>query len=128
MKDLYSFHKSEATLLAYYDRAKKVYKDIFIALGIGDSTYETLASGGDFTSLNSHEFQTILPIGEDEIYICNDCKTSHNKEVVDTENGFVCSKCHSKSVQIEKACEVGNIFPLMTRFSDAFKMKYTDAQ
>ena len=127
MKDLYSFHKNEAALLEYYDRAKQAYKQIFIDLGLGDSTYETLASGGDFTTLNSHEYQTILPIGEDEIYICTSCGTSHNKEVVDTEGGFVCSACQSREVRIERACEVGNIFPLMTRFTEAFKMKYTDA-
>ncbi len=69
-----------------------------------------------------------MPIGEDEIYICQNCKTAHNKEVVDIERGFVCSRCHSTSVQIERACEVGNIFPLMTRFPDAFNMQYTDAQ
>lgn len=127
MKDLYSFHKSEETLLEYYENVKKSYKNIFEKLGIGTDTYETLASGWDFTTLNSHEYQTILGIGEDEIYICKDCNTAHNKEVVDVENGFVCSKCQSKNVRIEKACEVGNIFPLMTRFTDAFGMKYTTA-
>lgn len=78
--------------------------------------------------MNSHEYQTLLPIGEDEIYICKSCSTSHNKEIVDFDNDFVCSKCGGKEVQVERACEVGNIFPLMTRFTDAFGMKYTDAQ
>jgi len=127
MKDLYSFHPSEKELLEYYENMKIAYRKIFDRLGIGKDTYETLASGGDFTTLNSHEYQTVLSIGEDEIYICKDCGTSHNKEVVDTENGFVCSKCGSKNVRIEKASEVGNIFPLMTRFSDAFGVKFTDA-
>lgn len=125
MKDLYSFHKSEETLLEYYSNVKVAYKNIFEKLGIGTDTYETLASGWDFTTLNSHEYQTILSIGEDEIYICKDCNTAHNKEIVDLENGFSCSKCQSKNVRVEKACEVGNIFPLMTRFTDAFGMKYT---
>ncbi|MDD3144474.1 MAG: His/Gly/Thr/Pro-type tRNA ligase C-terminal domain-containing protein [Candidatus Gracilibacteria bacterium] len=127
MKDLYSFHKSEETLLAYYNEMKKAYKKVFDRLGLGADTYETLASGGDFTTLNSHEYQTVLGIGEDEIYICDECKTSHNKEVVDLVNGFSCSKCNSKNHKIEKACEVGNIFPLMTKFTDAFDMKYTDS-
>lgn len=126
MKDLYSFHKSENTLLEYYANVKIAYKKIFDRLGIGKDTYETLASGWDFTTLNSHEYQTILGIWEDEIYICKDCNTAHNKEIVDVENGFVCSQCNSKNVRIEKASEVGNIFPLMTRFADAFGMKYTD--
>ncbi len=128
MKDLYSFHQTQETLLQYYENMKGVYKKIFDRLGIWKDTYETLASGWDFTTLNSHEFQTILSIWEDEIYICKDCNTSHNKEVVDIENGFICSKCFGKNVRIEKACEVGNIFPLMTKFSDACKMKYTDVE
>ena len=127
MKDLYSFHKSEETLLSYYNEAKVAYKNVFDRLGLWKDTYETLASGWDFTTLNSHEYQTILSIGEDEIYICNDCKTAHNKEIVDLVNGFSCSKCNSKNHRVEKACEVGNIFPLMTRFTEAFDMKYTDS-
>lgn len=128
MKDLYSFHKTEQNLLEYYENVKIAYKNIFDKLSIWDATYETLASGWDFTTLNSHEYQTILPIWEDEIYICKDCKTSHNKEIVDLENGFSCSKCGSKNVEIQKACEVWNIFPLMTRFTDAFNMKYADIE
>lgn len=127
MKDLYSFHKSEETLLAYYNEAKVAYKNVFDRLGLWNDTYETLASGWDFTTLNSHEYQTVLSIGEDEIYICNDCKTAHNKEIVDLVNGFSCSKCNSKNHRVEKACEVWNIFPLMTRFTEAFDMKYTDS-
>lgn len=125
MKDLYSFHKSEDTLLEYYNNVKIAYKKIFDRLWIWNDTYETLASGWDFTTLNSHEYQTILSIWEDDIYICKDCNTAHNKEIVDLENWFVCSKCSSKNVRIEKASEVWNIFPLMTRFTDAFNLKYT---
>lgn len=127
MKDLYSFHKSEDSLLTYYDEVKIAYKKVFDRLGLWNDTYETLASGWDFTALNSHEYQTVLSIWEDEIYICDTCKTAYNKEVVDLVNWFSCSSCDSKKHKIEKACEVGNIFPLMTKFSDAFDMKYTDS-
>ncbi len=128
MKDLYSFHQNEENLLTYYESVKKSYKKIFEKLGIWKDTYETLASWWDFTTLHSHEYQTILGIWEDEIYICDDCHTAHNKEIVDLENGFSCSKCTSKNHKVEKACEVGNIFPLMTRFTNAFNMKYTNAE
>jgi len=127
MKDLYSFHKSEETLLQYYEIVKKSYRNIFDKLCIWRDTYETLASGWDFTTLNSHEYQTILDIWEDEIYICSDCGVAYNKEIVDLDNGFVCNKCKSKNAKIKRACEVWNIFPLMTRFTDAFDMKYTTA-
>lgn len=125
MKDLYSFHKTEETLLEYYNNVKIAYKKIFDRLWIWKDTYETLASWWDFTTLNSHEYQTLLGIWEDEIYICKYCNTSHNKEIVDLENWFSCSSCNSKNVRIEKASEVWNIFPLMTRFPDAFWLKYS---
>jgi hypothetical protein len=40
--------------------------------------------------------------------------------VVDLENGFVCTECNSKDHRVEQASEVGNIFPLETKFSNPF--------
>jgi len=34
MKDLYSFHKNEENLLAYYDEVKIAYKKVFDRLGL----------------------------------------------------------------------------------------------
>ncbi len=124
MKDLYSFHDSEESLDEYYDMMKEVYKKIFDRLGIGKDTYMTLASGWDFTEKYSHEFQTLLPIWEDDIYICDECWTSHNEEIIEWE--FKCTNCWGTKHRVEKASEVWNIFPLMTKFSDAFGIKYTD--
>jgi prolyl-tRNA synthetase len=39
----------------------------------------------------------------------------------------VCTKCSSKNHRIEKASEVGNIFPLETKFSKPFGVKMLDA-
>lgn len=124
MKDLYSFHKSEETFAVYYDNMKQVYTKVFERLGLWNDTYMTLASGGDFTDKNSHEFQTVLEIWEDIIYICDDCDTSHNEEIV--SQTFECSSCKSTNHRKEKASEVGNIFPLMTKFTDACWVNYTD--
>jgi prolyl-tRNA synthetase len=41
--------------------------------------------------------------------------------------GFVCVECASKEHFVVKACEVGNIFKLGTRFSNDFGLGYTDA-
>ena len=124
MKDLYSFHKNEDTFQVYYDNQKEVYMRVFDRLGLGNDTYMTLASGWDFTDKHSHEFQTVLEIGEDIIYICDDCGTSHNEEIV--WESFECSSCKSTNHKKEKASEVGNIFPLSTKFTDACGVKYTD--
>lgn len=124
MKDLYSFHKNEDTFQVYYDNQKEVYTRVFERLGLGNDTYMTLASGWDFTDKHSHEFQTVLEIGEDIIYICDDCDTSHNEEIVG--DSFACSACGSNNHKTHKASEVGNIFPLSTKFTDACGVKYTD--
>lgn len=126
MKDAYSFHLDDAEFVEYYEWMKKVYMKIFNRLWIGADTHITLADWGVFTDKYSHEFQTILPIWEDDIYICLDCWLSHNKEVVDLENGFVCSKCGSSRHEIKQASEVGNIFPLETKFSKPFWVKMLD--
>ncbi|MCT4617058.1 MAG: proline--tRNA ligase [Candidatus Gracilibacteria bacterium] len=67
MKDLYSFHKTEESMQEYYEMVAQAYKKIFDRLGIGDITKVATADGGAFTDKYSHEFQTLLPIGEDII-------------------------------------------------------------
>ncbi|MEW8330692.1 MAG: aminoacyl--tRNA ligase-related protein, partial [Candidatus Thiodiazotropha sp.] len=58
MKDMYSFHATEQELDAYYETAKQAYENVFRRCGLGDITYLTYASGGDFCRY-SHEYQTI---------------------------------------------------------------------
>ncbi|MDA1169274.1 MAG: His/Gly/Thr/Pro-type tRNA ligase C-terminal domain-containing protein [bacterium] len=117
MKDMYSFHTSEEDLLAFYETAKQAYMNIFSRLGIGEDTKITKASGGDFTTGFSHEFQTMCESGEDVIYINDETGEAWNKEVAPSEEGFT----------KHNASEVGNIFPLNTKFSKAFDYSYTDA-
>jgi len=125
MKDAYSFHTSDEEFEEYYEGMKKVYMKIFDRLWLLSDTYITLADGWDFTDKYSHEFQVVLPIWEDNIYICDSCGTSHNEEVVDLENWFKCTKCSKTEYRIEKASEVWNIFPLLTKFSKPFWVKMT---
>jgi prolyl-tRNA synthetase len=66
-----------------------------------------------------------LPIGEDTIYICENCGTAHNKEIV-PEDGFKCIKCGGTKARVERASEVGNIFPLETKYSKPFDLKVLD--
>ncbi|MDD4530037.1 MAG: proline--tRNA ligase [Candidatus Gracilibacteria bacterium] len=67
MKDMYSFHANEKDFDEYYELSKVAYLKIFERLGLGDCTNITIADGGSFTDKFSHEFQTILDIGEDTI-------------------------------------------------------------
>jgi prolyl-tRNA synthetase len=125
MKDLYSFHATTDDLYRYYEQAKIVYKNIFDDLGIGKDTFITVASGGDFTSDFSHEFQTLCDVGEDEIYLDRANNIAYNKEVVNEENEKKFGIKFS-DLEVVPACEVGNIFPLHTKFSEAFDLTYTD--
>lgn len=125
MKDLYSFHKDQEDLMRFYEAMKTVYKNVFDDIGIGADTYLTVASGGDFTPNFSHEFQTLTEAGEDLIYVDKKNKIAYNKEVVNEDNAKKLGVDFDSLEQI-KACEVGNIFPLDTRFSTALDYTYTD--
>ena len=123
MKDLYSFHVSEKDLYRYYDEVAEAYKKTFDRIGL--KAYYTLAAGGDFTINNTHEFQVVADVGEDTIYVCETCDYAENKEVSKLRDGAVCPKCGAK-VSEKKAIEVGNIFPLGTKYSEAFNLRFTD--
>lgn len=123
MKDMYSFHRDETDLNAYYEKVKAAYFKIYQRLGIGDSTVLTFASGGTFSKY-SHEFQTLCDIGEDTIYLCESCRVAVNKELIPEQKK--CPECGNASLSVRRAIEVGNIFKLRTRFSDAFGFTYSD--
>lgn len=124
MKDLYSFNKNQEDLDVYFEEVRKAYVRVFDRLWIGKDTLYAFASGWAFSKF-SYEFQTVLAIGEDNIYVCEDCWQAHNDEIVG--DPFECVNCKSNKHKIIKTSEVGNIFKLGTKFSDAFGLKYTDA-
>jgi prolyl-tRNA synthetase len=122
MKDLYSFCKNEEEHNVFYEKSKEAYKNIFKRAGIGHLTYLTFASGGMFSKF-SHEFQTITSTGEDTIYVDENKGIAVNKEVYNDE--VIESLGLKKEDLVEnKAVEVGNIFTLSTRFSDALDLKF----
>ncbi|MFC1802125.1 aminoacyl--tRNA ligase-related protein [Patescibacteria group bacterium] len=123
MKDLYSFSRSEEEHNQFYEKSKEAYKNIFEAVGIWDKTYLTFASGGTFSKY-SHEFQTLSEAGEDIIYICDKCRIAINDEIIKEQDS--CPECGNKDLRKEKSIEVGNIFSLGTKFSDAFDLVYND--
>lgn len=123
MKDMYSFHANQDDFAMYYEIIKKAYIEIYKRCGIGHRTYVAYASGGTFSKY-SHEFQTVTPAGEDLIYICDRCSIAINKEI--KHEHAVCPECKADTFKEEKAIEVGNIFPLSTRFTDSFNFQYKD--
>ena len=121
MKDLYSFHKDEADFADFYEKSKQAYLRIFERCGLAAVVAE--ASGGVFTDKPSHEFQVFTPHGEDIIFGCPRCRTYKNAEIV---KGGKCDDCGSE-LEENKAIEVGNIFPLETRFTKPFDFNFLDS-
>lgn len=124
MKDLYSFNLNEKDFREFYERCAASYLTIFSRVGLGDVTYRTFASGGSFSAF-SDEFQTLTDAGEDTIYIHDEKRIAVNKEVYSDEvlNRLGLSKGDMREA---RAIEVGNIFPLGTRFAEALDLMYAD--
>ncbi len=124
MKDLYSFSRDVASHEAFYEKAKQAYINVFARVGLGELTYLTFASGGTFSKY-SHEFQTVTEAGEDIIYIDEAKRIAVNEEVYNDEVLADLGLTKETLVQ-KKAVEVGNIFSLGTKFSDAYGLSYRD--
>ena len=126
MKDLYSFSKDREEHEEFYEKCAESYKRIFNRLGIGNDTFRTFASGGAFSKY-SDEFQTLCEVGEDIIYLDREKGIAVNEEVYNDEVLADLGLDKSKLEQC-KAAEVGNIFTLGYRFSDALDLTYNDAE
>jgi prolyl-tRNA synthetase len=125
MKDMYSLARSQEEHDELYERAAAAYHRVYERLGIGDITYRTAADGGIFTKRFSDEFQTLSDIGEDTIYVDEEKRMAINDEVFTDENLAKLGLDKTKLVE-KKAIEVGNIFPLETKYTDALDVYYTD--
>lgn len=122
MKDLYSFSATQEQHDEFYALTARAYENIFDRIGIGDKTYKTFASGGAFSKF-SHEYQTLADAGEDVIYVNEAKKIAINKEVLEeadlSEFGIT-----REELKERKSIEVGNIFSLGTKFSEAIGLTF----
>jgi prolyl-tRNA synthetase len=125
MKDLYSFSKNKEEHEIFYEKMKDVYMKVFDRLGMKDKTYITISSGGSFSKY-SYEFQTVSEAGEDVIYIIDEekkiavNKDDFNDEVM-ADFGL---KVKEKDLVSKKSIEVGDIYSLGHRYSEAFNLSY----
>lgn len=124
MKDMYSFASNQADHDQFYHQTEEAYKRIYERLGLGDCTYQTFASGGVFSKY-SHEFQTIVEVGEDTIYYNADKSVVLNEEVLIPE---VLEELGVKREELEsaRAAEVGNIFTLKDKYSAPLGLEFMD--
>jgi prolyl-tRNA synthetase len=124
MKDLYSFCPDEKSHQQFYEQVKDAYLRIFNRLGLAANTYLTFAAGGSFSRF-SHEFQAVTSAGEDIIYISEKKNIAINREVLNDEVLIELGLSREDLIE-KKAVEVGNIFSLGTKFSQALGLSYTD--
>ncbi|MGA2774533.1 MAG: proline--tRNA ligase [Candidatus Omnitrophota bacterium] len=122
MKDAYSFDSDEAGLDKNYELMFKAYKRIFKRCGL--HVLITEADSGVMGGKVSHEFMVAAKDGEDRVLLCSACST-----VVAFKEGQneTCPKCRKKA-DIVNAIEVGHIFKLGVKYSNALAAKFLDAQ
>lgn len=125
MKDLYSFSRTEEEHKEFYEDMKAAYERIFDRVGLGDITYFTHAGAGAFSDDISHEFQTVCEAGEDTIFISDKQDVAINAEMINDETleEFGLSR---NELREEPAVEVGNIFPLGTKYSEPLGLTFKD--
>jgi len=123
MKDLYSFHATEEDFQKYYEVVKKSYLKILNKCGLDGIITE--ASGAGFITGFTHEFQVLAEGGEDTIIYCPKRDFAQNKEIAKLKEGDKCPICKRRLLQ-GKSIEVGNIFPLGTKYSKAMRTYFID--
>ena len=79
MKDAYSFHLDQASLVETYGIMKDTYTRIFTRLGLAFRPVE--ADTGSIGGSASHEFHVLADSGEDAIALCDRCQYAANVEL-----------------------------------------------
>ena len=125
MKDMYSFHTNQADLEAFYAKTLEAYVRVFKRCGLDVKVVQ--ASGGIFTDKLTHEFQALTESGEDVLLVCEHCSFGQNTEVATLKEGDPCPNGDGKLVKA-KGIEVGNIFDLGTKYSDAFGFDFMNEE
>lgn len=117
MKDAYSFDRNLEGLRKNYELQLNAYVKIFKRCGL--EPIVVAADSGAMGGSVSHEFLVTAPIGEDAVWINAD-----NGVVVKDEDG----KAPSQPGQWERkvAIELGHIFQLGTKYSDALGAVFLD--
>ncbi|MFM2381851.1 MAG: hypothetical protein RLZZ76_618 [Candidatus Parcubacteria bacterium] len=126
MKDLYSFSATQEQHDTFYEACAQAYMKIFNRIGIGAQTYRTFASGGAFTKF-SHEFQTLAEAGEDIVFVSEEKGIAVNEEVLADADLRELGVTREELTE-RKSIEVGNIFSLGTKFSEAIGLTFKDEE
>ena len=99
----------------------EAYVKIFKRCGLNPVIVE--ADSGAMGGSVSHEFMITAPIGEDHVVQCSSCGNAHGLKE-DFKEGAKCPKCSSGTMEKKVAIELGHIFQLGTKYSDALEALY----
>ncbi len=123
MKDAYSFDRDKEGLKKNYQLMYEAYKKIFKRIGLDVIILEadSGAMGGDL----SHEYLVEAPIGEDAIVSCPSCGFKGALREKQQE-GDTCPKCNKSKLEKKVAIELGHIFQLGTKYSNAQEAMFID--
>ena len=123
MKDAYSFDRDKKGLAKNYDLMYEAYKNVFQRCGLKTVILEadSGAMGGDV----SHEFMVPASIGEDTVVSCSACGFQAGASEENAE-GKPCPKCKKGNLTAQVAIELGHIFQLGTKYSQAQGAQFLD--
>lgn len=128
MKDAYSFHETIESMQSTYQQIFKVYQRIFDRLGLDYRSVE--ADPGEIGGNQSHEFHVIAQSGEDELIYCPNSDFAANREleiVQDAQEGDASPDGHG-TLKVARGIEVGHIFQLGDKYSQAMDATISDQQ
>ncbi len=124
MKDAYSFDADEEGARKSYQKMSEAYSNIFRRCGLKMRVVE--ADPGAMGGKRSEEFMAPADSGEDIIVSCSECPYVANQESAQRgKDEDKCPRCPGKLV-IQKAIEVGHIFNLGKKYSQALKATFLD--
>ena len=117
MKDSYSFHTDIDCLKNTYEKMYKTYSEIFEAIGLNFRAVQ--ADNGAIGGDGSHEFHVLADSGEDELVYSEETDFAANSEVaINHPDRGKLKTC--------RGIEVGHIFQLGTKYSEAMKAEFID--
>ncbi len=125
MKDAYTFSPTNEDLDIWYQKFTKAYIDIFKRCGLDIKIVSSDVGqiGGD----EADEFMVMSEVGEDNITYCESCEYAANQEHSGLNEGDECPLC-GMPLKVAKGIEVGNIFKLGTKYSEAMNAKFVDKE
>lgn len=129
MFDLYTFDKDEIGMMESYQKIRETYFKAFNEIGL--DIVAVAADNGSMGGKNSEEIMAISTIGEDTILFDEETKQGLNVEVLEKDNAEEYLKENYgindvKKLKEKKACELGHIFALGTKYTESMNINFID--